>query len=239
MSFFPSFRQRSNAPEWMDDLSHPTAEINRALEDIRKVNRWLGGHRVSIHGLIPFLDRGQPPAVQILDMGCGDGDFLRHLWRYCQRNNIPATLTGWDRNPGSLERGQNLDQTSGLNYECRDILTFPELPKGEVVIICNLFLHHFTDSQILELLKTWRDMGCRAIVVNDLHRNPLAYYLFHVFGFIFRLSRMARHDGLISILRGFTRRDLNAFNEELGVAGSIRWRWAFRYLWVLDFKKNT
>lgn len=239
MSIFPSFRQRSNAPEWMDDLSHPRAAIGRALEDIRKVNRWLGGHKVSLNGLAPFLGPERGPSVHILDMGCGDGDFLRHLGQYCRRNNIPVTLTGWDRNPDSLDRGQHLDQTGEIHFECQDILAFPRLPEGEVIIVCNLFLHHFTDFQILQVLKTWRDMGCRAIVVNDLDRNPLAYYLFHVFGFIFRLSAMARHDGLISILRGFTRNDLKAFNEELGVAGSIRWRWAFRFLWVLDFKKNS
>ena len=69
MSFFPSFRKRSNAPEWMDDLSHPPEEINRALADIKKVNRWLGGHKVSIGGLKPFLEQKGNPPVHILDMG--------------------------------------------------------------------------------------------------------------------------------------------------------------------------
>lgn len=239
MRFLPSFRHRSDAPEWMDDLSFPKAEINRALKDLRKVNRWLGGHRVSIHGLRPFLDRPQKPPVHVLDMGCGNGDFLRHLGKYCDRHKIPVALTGWDRNPNSVESGQDLGQRSGLNFECRDVLSFPKLPDGEVIIVCNLFLHHFKNPQILEMFRSWRDMGCRAIVVNDLHRNPVAYYLFHVFGFIFRLSGMARHDGLISIQRGFTRRDFRSFNRDLGVEGSIRWMWAFRYLWVLDFNKNS
>ncbi|MEJ2585436.1 MAG: methyltransferase domain-containing protein [Robiginitalea sp.] len=236
MNSLPSFQKRSNAPEWMDDLTHPTEEINQALADIKKVNRWLGGHRVSMHGLKPFLRRKRKTPLHILDMGCGNGEFLRHLGRYCNRQDIPVSLTGWDRNPRSLEWGEQHDKSGEIRYECRDILSFPPLPKGEVVIVCNLFLHHFTDAQILETLKTWRDMGCRAIVVNDLHRNPLAYYLFHVFGFIFRLSRMARHDGLVSILRGFTREDLNSFRQDLGAKSSFRWRWAFRYLWVLDFK---
>lgn len=239
MSIFPSFRKRSDAPEWMDDLSHPTEEINRALADIKKVNRWLGGHRVSIHGIKPFLQPTGEPPVHILDMGCGNGDFLRYLRDYCNRKALAVTLSGWDRNPHSLEWGRHLDESKKIRFECRDILSFPPLPEGEVVIVCNLFLHHFTDAQILEIFKSWRDSGCRAIVVNDLNRNPLAYYLFHVFGFIFRLSRMARHDGLVSILRGFTRKDLKLFNRELEMEGSIRWRWAFRYLWVLDFKKNS
>lgn len=239
MSYFPSFKKRSDAPEWMDDLSHPTAQVNRALADIKKVNRWLGGDRVSIRGLKPFLDPDQKAPVHVLDMGCGNGDFLRYLEQYCTRRNIPVTLSGWDLNPKSLESGRHLDRPGNIRFECRDILSFPPLPTGEVVIVCNLFLHHFSDTQILEICKTWQDQGCRAVVVNDLHRNPLAYYLFHVFGFIFRLSRMARHDGLISILRGFKRIELKRFNRELGAGGSIRWMWAFRFLWVLDFKKNS
>jgi SAM-dependent methyltransferase len=223
----------------MDDLSHPPEEISRALADIKKVNRWLGGHGVSIQGLKPFLRPNGGAPVHILDMGCGNGDFLRYLGDYCRQKDLPVALSGWDRNPKSLEWGHQQDESGEIRFECRDILSFPPLPEGEVVIVCNLFLHHFTDAQILEIFKNWQDLGCRAIVVNDLNRNPLAYYLFHLFGFIFRLSRMARHDGLVSILRGFTRKDLKSFNRELGIEGSIRWRWAFRYLWVLDFKKNT
>lgn len=221
----------------MDDLSHPDAAVALALKDIRRVNSWLGGHRVGMAGLRPYLKTGSPP-VHILDMGCGDGEFLRHVSQYCQRSGIPVTLTGWDRNPGSLERGRQMAGGGDLQLECRDITAFPHLPNGNLVVVCNLFLHHFSDEEILEMLRRWRNGGCRAIVVNDLHRNLWAHSLFRLFGVIFMKSKMARHDGLVSIRRGFKREELEQFGNRLGVKAKIRWKWAFRFLWVLEFEEN-
>jgi hypothetical protein len=118
-------------------------------------------------------------------------------------------------------------------------LDFPELPQGGFIIICNLFLHHFRDEEIHKLLRYWNSSDCKAIVINDLDRNPWAYYLFRLFGVIFMKSGIARHDGLISIQRGFQRKDLDRFSNSLG-AGTyhINWKWAFRYLWTLNLNEK-
>jgi hypothetical protein len=44
---------------------------------------------------------------------------------------------------------------------------------------------------------------------------------------------MVREDGLISVLRAFKRNELEAILTKTGVNFSIKWKWAFRYLWVL------
>ena len=74
----------------------------------------------------------------------------------------------------------------------------------------------------------------KGIVVNDLQRSKLAYRLFQAIIFIFRLEKMTAEDGLISILRGFKREDLEKFSTELGLKKySIKWKWAFRYQWII------
>jgi hypothetical protein len=45
---------------------------------------------------------------------------------------------------------------------------------------------------------------------------------------------MVRADGLISILRGFKRKDLETYARELELSTSIKWRWAFRYEWIIQ-----
>ncbi|MGB5190906.1 methyltransferase domain-containing protein [Robiginitalea sp.] len=235
---FPSFKKRSNTPELMDDLELPKNELEAALADLKMVNTLLGGHAVGMAGLKPFLSREIP--CHILDIGCGDGEFLRHLHKYCSKKGFKVRLTGWDRNAESLERGssQNKDGMD-IQYEVRDIMEFPQLPEGEFVIICNLFMHHFTDEQIHRMLSYWSDSKCKAIVINDLDRNPLAYYLFRLFGVIFMKSKIAIHDGLISILRGFRNSELKQFSLSMGVTThQIQWKWAFRYLWILHLKEK-
>ena len=235
---FPSFTKRSKSPELMDDLELPKPELEEALGDLKKVNTLLGGHAVGIVGLKPFLSRETP--THILDIGCGDGEFLRHLNTYCRKMGFKVRLTGWDRNAESLEWGHS--QNTGdmdIQYEIRDIMEYPQLPEGNFVIICNLFLHHFTDAQIGKMLSYWSNSGCKAIVINDLDRNPLAYYLFRLFGVIFMKSKIAVHDGLISILRGFRSSELEQFSQSIEVADyHIRWKWAFRYLWILCLKEK-
>ena len=78
------------------------------------------------------------------------------------------------------------------------------------------------------------------VVINDLQRSKLAYYLFKGFSAIFIRTAMARRDGLISIGSGFTREELQDFAKDLPmVQHRIRWKWAFRYVWVMTPTKAT
>jgi hypothetical protein len=70
------------------------------------------------------------------------------------------------------------------------------------------------------------------MVVNDLHRHKLAYYLFKIIG-LFIKNKMVREDGLISVLRAFKRKDLEAISRQIKAKYSVQWKWAFRYLWIL------
>jgi hypothetical protein len=75
----------------------------------------------------------------------------------------------------------------------------------------------------------------KGIIVNDLHRSKLAYRLFQMIIFIFKLKKMTAEDGLISILRGFKREDLEKYSRELQLKNySIKWKWAFRYQWIIE-----
>lgn len=233
------FKMRSQAAEQMDDLELDEARLSLALADIRRVNRLLGGHATSLAGLRPYLTSDNPRPVHVLDMGCGDGEFLRCLAAYCRKEAIPCRLTGWDFNPKTLERARLASAGfSEITYRQQDLLGLPEFPEGSLVV-CNLFLHHFTDAQIRELLAHWISQAPRAIVVNDLHRNSAAYYLFWLFGLIFMRSPIARSDGRISILRGFRRKDFSRLAAGLPLGRTrLVWRWAFRYLWTLEPKKK-
>ena len=91
----------------------------------------------------------------------------------------------------------------------------------------SLFLHHFPPEDVARLL---REMGrvARVVVVNDLHRHPLAY---HAIRTLARLSpsEMFRHDAPMSVRRGFTGPELDALLAEAGLVATRRWRWAFRW----------
>jgi hypothetical protein len=100
--------------------------------------------------------------------------------------------------------------------------------------LCTLTLHHFKDPQLLELIGYFERQAKLGLVINDLHRSALAYYLFQAICFIFRLNDMSREDGLVSILRGFKKRDLQSYSKQLNFKDySVQWKWAFRYQWIV------
>ena len=101
--------------------------------------------------------------------------------------------------------------------------------------MCTLFIHHFSNDEIISILSTILKNSSIGIVINDLHRNILAYYLFKFIGYFIK-NKMVIEDGLISILKAFKREELETISTQMKVGFSIKWKWAFRYLWLL--KKN-
>jgi hypothetical protein len=64
----------------------------------------------------------------------------------------------------------------------------------------------------------------RGIVVIDLHRDPVAYVGYKIFCFVFRISELVRHDGSLSIKKGFRTEELwgLATSAQLGSASTSK-----------------
>lgn len=210
---------RSTAPEIMDNFQLEGEILRDALDKIAGINRLLGGNKVTLEG-IKFLIQTQPKSavIRITDIGCGNGDMLRVLADYARKNQLNFMLTGIDANNFTVEHARSLSAGyTNINYQCLDI--FDQLNRQEPtdIIICTLTLHHFKDQDIIALLQSFNAAARLGIVINDLQRSAVAYYLFLGLCFIFRLNKMSREDGLVSILRGFKRADLVLYSKKTGV----------------------
>ena len=97
-------------------------------------------------------------------------------------------------------------------------------------MVSSLFTHHLTDSQVVEFLR-WMEAGAaRGWFVNDLHRHALAYEGFRLLSAAAGWHPMVRHDGAISVARGFRRRDWDVLLRRAGLrdVARVRWRMPFR-----------
>ena len=98
------------------------------------------------------------------------------------------------------------------------------------MIHCSLFLHHLNDDEISGLLKFSYDNKC-ILVINDLHRNSIAYYSITFLTKLFSNSRLVRNDAPLSVLRGFKKKELIKLLSDSGYNEfSVKWIWAFRFL---------
>lgn len=228
---------RSAAPEIMDDFAMEGEILRDALDKIASINKLLGGNKVTLQGvktLLKGIHRQQ--TVSILDVGCGNGDMLRTLADYARQHGLNFMLYGIDANAFTVNHAKNLSSAyPNINYYCEDIFD-ENLPLQQFdIMLCTLTLHHFKDHEILSLLSYFYAHARLGIVINDLHRSKLAYYLFTALCYVFGLNDMSREDGLVSILRGFKRSDLEHYAKQLQFRKfSIRWKWAFRYQWIIS-----
>jgi len=227
---------RSNEPETMDNFHMEGEILKDALDKIASINQLLGGNKVTLEGIKKLMS-GQPVSTmfRITDIGCGNGDMLRAVASYALQNQLNVELLGIDANNFTVQHARNLSADfPNIKYKCTDIFDAKSPLQSCDIVLCTLTLHHFKDEEIIGLLRDFQRKAELGFVVNDLHRSALAYHLFRIICFVFKLNHMSRSDGLISILRGFKRKDLEKYSAVLQLKNStIKWKWAFRYQWIV------
>lgn len=228
---------RTSKTEIMDDFSLQGEELKEALDKIARINQFLGGNKLTVDGIAQLISQNKATTtIHITDVGCGNGDMLRMLADYGSKNNLNLKLTGLDANAFTIGYAQKLSADyPNIDYRCMDIFSDEFQKTTYDIVLCTLTLHHFTNEQVIDLITIFNTNARMGIVINDLQRSKLAYRLFEIIAVVFRLNRMSREDGLVSILRGFKKHELRNFSEIAQLKKyNIKWKWAFRYQWLIS-----
>lgn len=233
------FSIRNRDSELMDDPLVEDEVLKRVFEDINRSNRLLSGNSVTISSVAKLVLDYPQESYTILDMGCGDGTMLRTLVLWARKRGIKFDCIGIDLSKKGLEIAREMSHHfPEIRYLEQDILQLNPSDLHCDILLCTLTMHHFLNEQIPVFLEKFGKLAHIAVVINDLQRSVLAYYLFKVFSLIFVNTEIAKHDGLISIQSGFTKSELIAFSRNLPlIAHDIKWKWAFRYVWVMRTKR--
>lgn len=228
--------KRTKKAEIMDDFDLKGVELERTLKDLENINKWLGGNKITLKGIEKLIQhQPQGEIIHIADVGCGNGAILREIAEWGRKKNYPFKLTGIDANIHAISIAENLSEFyPEITYAAKNIFD-PSFKKDEYdIVLCTLTLHHFKDDEIKEITENFFHQARIGVVINDLHRSKQAYFLFRAFCKVFINNQIARDDGLTSILRGFKKRDLERFASALPATNQeIKWKWAYRYLWVI------
>lgn len=240
MSFLVKTTSRSEAEEIMDDFSIEGTLLHDTLDKLAIINKWLGGNSITLGGL-KILLKNQPKdqTITIVDLGCGGGDILREISRYGKKEGYDFQLIGIDANKNATDYAATLSSGyDNIKYYSYDVFSEAFKSLKYDIVTATLFLHHFKEQQLFELLTILYKNANVGIVVNDLHRHRLAYYLFKLVSIPVK-NRMINEDGLTSILRGFKRKELEGLSNNLKVEYQLKWKWAFRYQLILKCSEDT
>ena len=235
MDFFISTKKRTDKEELMDDFSIGGDLLIDTLDKLENINRWLGGNAMTVKSLKKVLkNHPKEQELTIADIGCGHGDILRDVAKFGRKNGYKMKLIGMDANPTAIAYAKKLStEFSELSFITEDIFSKEFKERTFDVVLATLFLHHFKEDPLVSFLENTLRQTKIAIVVNDLHRHTLAYYLFMLLS-VFIKNKMIIEDGLTSVLRGFKRKDLVKISQRIQVKSQISWKWAFRFQWIIQ-----
>lgn len=219
----------------MDEPDIPFPAIAQTLKELNLINTWLGGHSITIDGVKGFINRNS--SLTVCEIGCGGGDNLFAIDKYFRKNKIRADYIGIDMNAGCIAFAKKRYPELNCKWICSDyaMVDFEDMKPS--VIFSSLFCHHFTDEQLVFMLKWLQENSVNGFFINDLHRHWLAYYLIKYITRYLSKSYLVKNDACISVARSFTRMEWQNLFNDAGINDySIEWRWAFRYL--VSYKKK-
>ena len=198
----PFRRTRFIAREILDDQTPERAAPS--LADIVRINRLLGGHGVLRKRLREIVAPDEE--FTFLDVGAGSGD----AGEIVKRQHPNASVFSLDY------RAHHLANARGHRIVA-DAFRWPTKPRAFDIVYAGLFLHHFTDSEVVQLLRNMTVAARRFVVVNDLERHVLPYYFLPATNWLLKWDPITLHDGMISVQAAFTAPEMRALAGQAGL----------------------
>jgi hypothetical protein len=215
---------RRRGVEILDDPATDPAIRERSIGDVTRSNRWLGGRRAALlEARAVLADAG--PHVTLLDVGTGLADIPQHIAAKAAAAGITVTTIVVDEAPSLLR----VVRPKVSHAVCANALALPFCDGCVDIVMCSQLLHHFDNAGAEALISELDRVARRAVIISDLRRSWIAAIGFWLVSFPLRFHRVTRHDGVISVLRGFTRRELtHLVTAATGVAPHVQRRLGFR-----------
>ncbi|MCZ6702075.1 MAG: methyltransferase domain-containing protein [Ignavibacteria bacterium] len=226
------FLKRSYEKEIMDDFSINDGRIDKALDELKIVNRFLGGRNTSVAGFKYLLNGKTKRPLNVLDIGSGASDIFQKPIR---------KLT--DLKVYSLDRNKKvcviLKNTGNRKAIFGDALRLPFKKNSFAVVHASLFLHHFTEEEIIKIINISLSVANDGMIINDLRRSVFALAGIKFLTFLFSNSILVKNDAPLSVKRGFLKLEIKNILQKMNIKNfKIKRKWAFRWLIIISKKQN-
>lgn len=142
--------------------------------------------------------------ASLLDVGTGLADIPARARTLAARRDVLLTTIGVDEAASLAGAAASVLDAS----TCADVRRLPFASSSVDVVTCSQLLHHFETSEIPAVLRELDRVARVAVIVSDLRRAWFAAGGFWLVTWILGFHAVTRHDGVVSVLRGFTAREL-------------------------------
>jgi ubiquinone/menaquinone biosynthesis C-methylase UbiE len=138
------YKSRSLKKELLDQDDISFEDIALTMKELDFINTHLGGHSITIKGFKKLLENRKE--ISVCEIGCGGGDNLYTINKFCRRNNIISSFTGIDINNDCIVFAKGNTQIENVNFIVSDYKNVFFNKEKPDIIFSSLFCHHFTDE---------------------------------------------------------------------------------------------
>jgi len=196
--------------------------------------------------------------IRILDLGCANGEIAMGVARRLN-GRINAEVIGWDMSSTAIEHARTQQQKTKFSGTCCirfEVMNVFEAVQGMSVasntdrmqgngmnpqqndehgpfhiVYCTLFLHHFDDSSAIDVLRAMKRLARRAVLVDDLCRTSLGWWLAYLGCHLLSRSKVVHFDGPQSVRAALAPSEASALAAEAGMRDvAIRRHWPERFM---------
>ncbi len=215
--------RRRRGFEYLDAPGVDPAIVRRSLADVTRANALFGGARAAMVEIREAM-RGGPP-ITLLDIGTGSGDIPRRVRAVAVDDGVSVRTFALESSP-ALARAANSPELPVL---IGDALSLPLKNASVDIALCSQVLHHFEHDRAVALLREMDRVARHRAIVSDLRRSWIAAAGIWLASFPLGFHPVSRHDGVVSVLRGFRKHELAALVQEAtGAAAEAHDRLGFR-----------
>ena len=199
---------RRRGVEYLDAPNIDPRLVRRSLADVALANALFGGTRAVLRALEEILPELTATAT-LLDVGSGVGDIAARAREMARRREIDLT-------PITIDMAETLAVASRARTgnAVRGTATALPFRDGSVdVVMCSQTLHHFDDASAARVLRELDRVARVRVIVSDLRRSWVAAAGLWIASFPLGFHPVSRHDGVVSIMRGYAGDELRRLVE--------------------------
>jgi SAM-dependent methyltransferase len=225
----PNLQERSQKLEMIDLPGISKEERIKNMRELDVLGKISGGNYYSWKVIYKLLN-DKNSEYRLVDLGCGGGETLKYFAKSAKNKDLKMKFTGVDKSDIVIDymnrNCSGYNEIVGINTDFENFLT--NTSQKIDIIYCSLFCHHLENQEIICLMRKVKARNS-VLIIHDLSRSTLLYYGSYIFTRVYNCTVLAKHDGPISVARGFKRIELENMAIKAGFSN-------FKYMKIPFFK---
>lgn len=197
---------RRRGVEYLDDpRAASAADVLAELRDVSRANALFGGTRAVVSEVLVACASGTRVRT-LLDVGTGIGDIPRAARAAALARGVSLEVMGVELSEPAARVAREVTGAAVV----ADAFHLPFANGSIDIVTCSQVLHHFDAATGATLLRELDRVARVRVIVSEIRRSWAAAAGVWLASFPLGFHTTSRHDGVLSVLRGFTADELGA-----------------------------